>query len=122
MIYAYVVIFKGPPAKVLSQVLDTSLRTSVLDSYVCFENTLLVASELSATDLSKVLKTQFKKSIGHILVLDAGTDRNGWLPKSAWEFIHRYDRQPTDDDEQDDDEQDEIDVDTSTSPDDEYET
>jgi len=95
--YAYVVVFSGPvPVQTLKRVLDSAHFPQIEKTFACFPNAIFVATELSATELSKLLKRRVR-AIKRLLILDANTDRNGWMPKAGWEFFRDY--EPADDDD-----------------------
>jgi hypothetical protein len=49
-------------------------------------NSFFVISGKSATEVSDVFRL-FTKDKGRFIILDVNTDRNGWLPKKAWDFV-----------------------------------
>lgn len=84
-LYAYVVIFSGTSVAEFTKALDKH-DDEIANWLSILPNTVFIASALSATDLSNFLRLNVA-DIKNILVLDANTDRNGWLSKSAWEFF-----------------------------------
>ncbi|NMF60107.1 hypothetical protein [Pseudanabaena yagii] len=50
-------------------------------------HSFFIVSHRSATELTKVFRT-FTKDQARFIILDVNTDRNGWLPKKAWDFIN----------------------------------
>jgi hypothetical protein len=50
------------------------------------ESTWLIATSESASQLYKRLKAHIDEG-DRILIIEAGNDRQGWLPKKAWEWI-----------------------------------
>jgi hypothetical protein len=52
-------------------------------------STWLVDTDLSSRDLYRELKP-FLQVGDHILVTELSRDRQGWLPKKAWEWIRRH--------------------------------
>ena len=58
--------------------------SDVLHWYRLFPNSFFLVSEKTATQLSSQIKG---KASGRFLIADMDTDRNGWMPKKAWEFI-----------------------------------
>lgn len=54
-------------------------------------NTWLVDTELSADELYRSMKP-FLEDGDHLLVTKLDAERQGWLPKKAWEWIRRHER------------------------------
>ena len=54
--------------------------------YVCMNNTFFIRSYNTAPDLSDTFR-EFTKDRGRFLILDCETDRGGWLPRKAWDFM-----------------------------------
>lgn len=52
------------------------------------DSTWLIATPESANELYNRLRTHLDRD-DSILVIQAGADRQGWLPKKAWEWIDR---------------------------------
>jgi hypothetical protein len=52
------------------------------------EATWLIATSQSANELYDRLRVHLDGS-DSILIIQAGTDMQGWLPKEAWEWIQR---------------------------------
>ena len=52
------------------------------------DSTWLIATSESANELYNRLRTHLDRD-DSILVIQAGADRQGWLPKKAWEWIER---------------------------------
>jgi len=50
------------------------------------DSTWLIATSESANELYNRLRTHLDRD-DSILVIQAGADRQGWLPKKAWEWI-----------------------------------
>ena len=51
------------------------------------DSTWLIATQENANQLYRRLKPHLDKPGDNILVIQAGADRQGWLPKKAWEWI-----------------------------------
>lgn len=60
-----------------------------------YRGAILLVSELDAAGLANILRRKTRLNGHRFLVVDTQTDRNGWLPKSAWSIM----RNPTDVDE-----------------------
>jgi hypothetical protein len=84
--YAYVVLFDGVDPQTMTDEID-SLEKIIVNWYrPTLKNTIFVVSGLTAEDLAKSLRHNID-GLTALLVLDAETDRNGWLPKTAWQFL-----------------------------------
>jgi hypothetical protein len=81
-----VVIFSGITPLEFTSVIDK--LSSIFPNWYKppLDSTVFVVSPLTATQIREQLKSLMPQ-IGYILILDAQTDRNGWLPKTAWEFL-----------------------------------
>jgi len=58
---------------------------AVKNWYACMDHVVFLVSDNVASDLAATLRPHLGKR--RFLLMDAGTDRNGWLPKQAWEFM-----------------------------------
>lgn len=61
-------------------------RDEILNWYICMSNAIFIRSKLTADGLQKMFR-QFTEDEGRFIVLDCDTDRNGWLPQKAWDFM-----------------------------------
>jgi len=61
-------------------------RSEILTWYLCMSNAIFVRSKYTADDLQKIFR-EFTKDKGRFMILDCDTDRNGWLPRKAWDFM-----------------------------------
>jgi len=61
-------------------------RNEVLSWYLCMSNAIFIRSKLTADGLQKMFR-EFTSDQGRFIVLDVDTDRNGWLPRKAWDFM-----------------------------------
>lgn len=61
-------------------------RQEIIDWYQCMSNAVFIRSNYDAKSLSNIFR-QFTNDTGRFLILDVNTDRQGWLPKKAWEFM-----------------------------------
>ncbi len=84
--WAYVVIFDGIERSDFIERLRTFPNRRVARIVAYLPQTVFIASPVPARDLSTFLRRRFPE-IERILVLDAQTDRNGWLPQAAWQFF-----------------------------------
>jgi hypothetical protein len=55
--------------------------------YRCLPNAIFVTAYLTAKNLSGELRKRFPR--GRHIVLDCNTDREGFLPRKAWNLIRR---------------------------------
>lgn len=87
-IWPYVVTHDRPDLGVedLRFILDGS--ELITDWLLVFPTLFLIASPLPATAIAKELQPYFAP--GGYIILDANTDRGGWLPKRAWNFCDKY--------------------------------
>ena len=53
-------------------------------------STWLVDTDLSPNDLYQELKPLINTDTDHILVTRLDSDRKGWLPKKAWDWIRKH--------------------------------
>lgn len=63
-------------------------RREILNWYACMTNAIFIVSEETATTLQKII-SEFNTAGAHFILLDVKTDRNGWLPRLAWEFMRK---------------------------------
>lgn len=85
-LYSYVVIFEGVTVLEFAQIID-SYNAEILNWYSVLPQTVFVVSGLTASDLTKFIRNKVT-GISRLLVLNAKTARNGWLPKAAWDFLN----------------------------------
>lgn len=71
-------------------------RPEIVNWKRCFLGTYFIVSDRSAYELTDILR-EFSKDKGNFIVADLNTDRNGFLPRAAWEFIRNP--KPVDDEE-----------------------
>lgn len=82
---SYVVIFDGVSVPEFTRAIN-NFSNEIPNWYSVLPQTVFVASAYSASELTDFIRKEVK-DITRLLVLDAKTDRNGWLPKPAWEFL-----------------------------------
>ena len=70
-------------------------RPEILDWYACMSNAVLIASPKTASELADLFR-RFTADKGRFVILDTDTDRNGWLPSKAWDFLRTS--EPAEDD------------------------
>ena len=61
-------------------------RPEFINWYLCMSNAIFVRSNSTANQITEIFR-EFTRDNGRFIVLDVDTDRNGWLPKKAWEFL-----------------------------------
>jgi hypothetical protein len=59
----------------------------IVNWYAFLPAAVYLVSELSTSDLSRVIRSRLP-GLRHILVRLEKDQRQGWLPKSAWQFIN----------------------------------
>jgi hypothetical protein len=84
-LYSYVVVFSGVTVQQLTKLLDP-YPEEVVNWYHIMPQCAFVVSGLGAAALSEFIRGVVPQ-IKQILVLDAETERNGWLPQQAWKFL-----------------------------------
>ncbi|AFY61400.1 hypothetical protein Syn6312_2285 [Synechococcus sp. PCC 6312] len=87
--YAYLLVFDTVIGSLqeVSKFLDK--REDIFQNWMTvLPNSFFVISDKSAKELSEVFRT-FTNDQGSFIILDVKTDRNGWLPKKAWEFVRK---------------------------------
>ena len=85
--WAYVLIFDDAVGT-RDQILEfLNTRSEVLNWYTCLPNAVFLVSDTTAGQLQKVM-LEFTRGNGRFLILDTKTDKNGWLPKRAWDFLN----------------------------------
>ena len=61
-------------------------RPEFTNWYICMSNAIFVRSSCTAKEITDIFR-ELTEDSGRFLVLDVNTDRSGWLPKKAWEFM-----------------------------------
>ncbi len=87
--WAYILVFDDGlgTRKEIQDFLNT--RSEVLNWYACMTNAIFIVSDKTATTLQRII-SEFNANKGaNFIILDVATDRQGWLPKKAWEFISK---------------------------------
>jgi hypothetical protein len=85
--YAYLLVFDSNigTEKEVSKFLDE--REDIFQNWMTvLPNSFFIVSDKSAKEIADVFRSLTQNN-GRFIVLDVETDRNGWLPKKAWEFI-----------------------------------
>ena len=84
--WGYILVFDDGlgTRKEIQDYLDT--LPEVLNWYACMTNSIFIVSNTTATILQQKI-SQFNRNGSRFVILDVDTDRNGWLPKAAWEFM-----------------------------------
>jgi hypothetical protein len=82
----YILVFNNDVGTI-SQVKDfLESRSEVLTWYYCMTNAIFLRSRYTADSLQKMFR-EFTHDKGRFIILDCDTDRNGWLPRKAWQFM-----------------------------------
>jgi len=61
-------------------------RDEIITWYLCMSNAIFIRSEYTAGALEKIFR-EFTMDKGRFIILDCDADRNGWLPRKAWDFM-----------------------------------
>lgn len=87
MKWAYILVFDDAlgTRKEIQEFLDK--RPEVLNWYACMSNAIFLVSERTASGLQAIMKEFSVGKNARFVIVDANTDRDGWLPKAAWEFL-----------------------------------
>ena len=85
--WAYILVFDDAlgTRKEIQDFLNT--RSEVLNWYACMSNAIFIVSDKTAATLQKLISEFNVEKNAHFIVLDVNTDRQGWLPRKAWDFI-----------------------------------
>jgi hypothetical protein len=93
--WTYVLVFDDA-AGTRREVLDfLDNRPEILDWYTCMSNAVFLISRKTASELGEIFK-DISQGKSRFMILDANTDRNGWLPRQAWDFIRKSERSEDD--------------------------
>ena len=86
--WGYILVFDDAlgTRKEIQDFLDT--RSEVLNWYACMSNAIFVVSDATASALQRVIKEFNSGKDSNFIILDVKTDKDGWLPKKAWEFMN----------------------------------
>lgn len=87
MKWAYVFVYdeKFGTREEIKNFLDS--RPEVLNWYYCMSNSFFLVSNKTATTLQQLI-SGINKNNAYFIILDAKTDKNGWLPRKIWEFLN----------------------------------
>jgi hypothetical protein len=85
--WVYVVVYSGVSREQITAVLDR-YEDKFPDWLSMLPQTVFVVSSLTAKGVSEFLRGKLS-GLSRLLVLDANTDRNGWMPEKAWEFLRK---------------------------------
>ena len=85
--WAYILVFDDGlgTRQEIQKFLDS--RQEVLNWYACMSNAIFLVSDKTANSLQEMIKEFNKGKNANFIILDVKTDRNGWLPRKAWEFM-----------------------------------
>jgi hypothetical protein len=62
-------------------------RPEILNWMYCMPNSFFLVSNKGASTLQDIFST-INKNNGRFLILDAETDKNGWLEEMYWKFLN----------------------------------
>ena len=85
---SYLFVFNGDQAIRQSVTARLDSIEAITNWVAFFDNTLCIISELNATELSEQIRAAIPNVQFIVTTLDKGK-RNGWLPKSVWNFVNR---------------------------------
>jgi hypothetical protein len=86
--WAYILVFDDGlgTRKEVQNFLDT--RSEVLNWYACMSNAIFIVSDQTAETLQKAISEFNTGKNAYFIILDVKTDKQGWLPRRAWEFMN----------------------------------
>lgn len=61
-------------------------RPEITTWYTCMSNAFFIRSGLTAKQLTDLF-SKYTNEKGRFIILNCNTDRNGWLPQQAWDFM-----------------------------------
>jgi hypothetical protein len=85
--WAYILVFDDAlgTRQEIQAFLNT--RPEVLNWYACMSNAIFIVSDQTAATLQQAVSEFNAGKSANFIVLDVKTDRQGWLPRSAWDFM-----------------------------------
>jgi hypothetical protein len=85
--WAYILVFDNAlgTRQEVQDFLNT--RAEVLNWYACLPNAIFIVSDKTAKTLSAVIREFDAGKNARFIVLDVNADREGWLPRKAWDFM-----------------------------------
>ncbi len=85
--WAYILVFDDAlgTRKEIQEFLNT--RSEVLNWYACMSNAIFIVSNMTAGGLQSIIKEFNAGKNANFIILDVKTDRDGWLPRKAWDFM-----------------------------------
>src|SRR5260370_24557170 len=86
--WAYILVFDDRlgTRKEIQDFLDK--RPEVLHWYACMSNAIFMVSDQTASTLAGILKEFNGAKNSNFIILDVKTDKQGWLPRRAWDFMN----------------------------------
>ncbi|SRR6266487_1471820 len=86
--WSYILVFDDGlgTRQEIQNFLDT--RPEILNWYACMSNAIFIVSDKTASNVREVISA-FNKNGANFIILDANTDKNGWLPRKAWDFLNK---------------------------------
>jgi hypothetical protein len=88
MKWAYVLVFDQSVATKDELVKFIDAQPEIQNWSHCMTNAIFLVSTLTANGLQQRISDGINKNGGYFIILDAKTDKNGWLPKASWEFLN----------------------------------
>lgn len=81
-LWAYVVALDPKDREKVTTAIDD--EPEIVNWFTCMPGAIFVVSNLTAAGVADIIR---KSTDGRFIVLDANTDRQGWLPDKAWQFL-----------------------------------
>ena len=85
--WAYILVFDDAlgTRQEIQAFLDT--KPEILNWYACMSNAIFIVSDKTAATLRTIISEFNASKNANFIILDVKTDRQGWLPKKAWDFM-----------------------------------
>lgn len=61
----------------------------VVNWYGFFPGAIALVSTVNATELGAIIREKRADEAFQFLIVEKGSDSNGWLPKAVWEFLNK---------------------------------
>ena len=82
----YILVFSDPVGTKDEVKAFVDSIDEVSNWYLCMSNAIFIRSKYDAASLTAIFR-EFTNDKGRFMIIDLDTDRSGWLPKRAWEFM-----------------------------------
>ena len=88
---SHLFVFNGDQAtrRIVTSRLDS--LNEVVNWMAFFHNTFCIVSDIDSADLSRLIRRAIPDVQFIVVTLEKG-NKNGWLPKSVWEFVNHPNR------------------------------